>query len=343
MENSKLPFVEEFSCKFFHEFKGNEFAKQFICQMIDKNKRKHFILNGPPGTGKKTLTHLYLQSLREQYDNRNDFILYFRCSSERCIQSIRKNIQSFEKSKISDFQDSQKLITKCIVFEDAETVSDGVQQLMRAIIDKTKVKDLVCIFLSHDNSKIIQPLQNKSYVINMRALTYDDLKDLLFRIVQKYPLILKESSLQNYETIFKTLIEVNKGNIRKILNSMEYLHAYTCSHHYQMPICDNTIKSITILPIYEQVSSLFHHIQSQQFKKVCAIYNDLRERGFRTIDLLYHLQQYLKSNDQLQNEHTIQFNECINLIALYLPRITQVSQPHIQMMSCLHEMTSVFK
>ena len=332
-DESRLLFIEQFACYDFDSFLGAKYAKEFVERMIRDKKRKHLILNGPPGTGKKTLIRLYLQALKEQYQVRNesDFCLYFRCSSERCIQSIRTTIQSFVKSKAS--RD-----TKFIVFEDAETVSDGVQQLMRSIIDSTE--KFSCILLCHDNSKIIQPLQNKSFVINMPSLTYDDLSFFLFSITKKYPLSQKSMSQEWYEDMFRVIIDINKGNIRKILNSLEYLHCYVMANNVE--INKDTIKSITVLPIYEEVSKLFCYIQNRELHLAFSIFDNLLNRGFRPFDLLFHLQQYLKNDEHFQFTNPENFNKCINLLALTIPRVTQINQPRIQMISCLCHLSEVF-
>ena len=332
-DESKLLFIEQFACHDFDSFLGSNYAKSFVQRMIHDRKRKHLILNGPPGTGKKTLIRLYLQAIKEKHQVRNesDFCLYFRCSSERCIQSIRTTIQSFVKSKAFH-------VTKYIVFEDAETVSDGVQQLMRSIIDTTD--QISCILLCHDNSKIIQPLQNKSFVINMPPLTYNDLFGFLYSITEKYPLSQKPMDPEWYEEMFRVIIEINKGNIRKILNSLEYLHCYVMSNKTE--INKDTIKSITILPIYEQVTKLFFSIKKNDLNCAFSIFEDLLNRGFRSFDLLFHLQQYLKNEESFQFTDPEKFNKCINVLALTIPRVTQISQPRIQMISCLCHLCEIF-
>lgn len=323
-------FNEKFICNSFDQFIGNKSIKNFVQSMSEQNIRSHIILNGDHGIGKKTLIRLFLESLKKYYHNEIDYYLYFRSSSDRYINSIRSIITSFVRSKVS----FNEKCTKFIIFEDSENVTEGIQQIIRSIMDSTSKENLTCIFICNDMSKIIVPLRNKSIILHMNTLNYDDLREKLWSdphfIISDDPIVLEE--------IFRNLIKIHNGNLRKIYNSLEYLYVYSINNKITE---SNIIYSISKYPIFTEVKELFTLLKQNNLFKCIENYSTLLHIGYRPIDILLHFFQIIKVDFSFQNTEIEKCNKCLNIITNTLPKIESLEKTHIQMTSFLCEIYEI--
>ena len=89
--------------------------------------RASVILHGPAFTGKTLVANLMAQSIVSTYRDSRDRILHVRASDDRGIQHLRDRLCHFRARKMTG--------TRVAVFEAAESLTDGVQQVLRSIME----------------------------------------------------------------------------------------------------------------------------------------------------------------------------------------------------------------
>ena len=120
--------VTKYAPKSFSEILGNKEIVNRLYSISFTKKINHFILCGPPGVGKSLMVNMLTTQLLGSFVQEG--LLYFSSSDERNIQNIREKIHQFVPKRINTTS------SKIIIFEEAELLGEGVQQMMRRLMEK---------------------------------------------------------------------------------------------------------------------------------------------------------------------------------------------------------------
>jgi DNA polymerase III delta prime subunit len=121
---------EKYGPKDFNEVVGNKKTVARFQKMFDKKEFRNLILCGPNGSGKNLLVEILVKKLFNSFHH--PAILYIGTAEDRSIQTIREKIQGFVPKRL----DLQEGVPRFIIFEEISSVSEGVQQMMRRIMEK---------------------------------------------------------------------------------------------------------------------------------------------------------------------------------------------------------------
>lgn len=172
--------------------------------MIDNGSLSSFILWGPPGVGKTTLSHIVAKSLGREF--------YTLSAVSSGVKEVREVIDRARSNSIFAQGASP------ILFIDEIHRFNKSQQdaLLGAVEDGTIV--LIGATTENPSFEVITPLLSRCQVFVLKSLGKDDLQSLLNRAITEDEL-LKHREIEVVET--DALFRYSAGDARKLLNILE--------------------------------------------------------------------------------------------------------------------------
>ena len=150
--------VTKYTPSSFKDVLGNKEIVNRLNSISKTGNIQHFILCGPPGVGKSLMVHMLTKQLLGKYVQEG--LLYFSSSDERNIQNIREKIHQFVPKMINTAS------SKIIIFEEAELLGEGVQQMMRRLMEKHS-HHATFIFICSTLSGMIETLQSRCQIFQL--------------------------------------------------------------------------------------------------------------------------------------------------------------------------------
>ena len=172
--------------------------------MIENGNLSSFILWGPPGVGKTTLSHIVAKSLKREF--------YTLSAVSAGVKDVRDVIDRARSNSL--FSDG----AAPILFIDEIHRFNKAQQdaLLGAVEDGTIV--LIGATTENPSFEVITPLLSRCQVFVLKSLGKDDLNNLLHHALTHDP-VLKHKKIEVKET--DALFRYSAGDARKLLNILE--------------------------------------------------------------------------------------------------------------------------
>ena len=172
--------------------------------MIDSGNLSSFILWGPPGVGKTTLSRIVAQSLGREF---------FTLSAVSAgVKDVRDVIDRARSNSI--FSNGQSPI---LFIDEIHRFNKSQQDaLLGAVEDGTIV--LIGATTENPSFEVITPLLSRCQVFVLKSLAVDDLQNLLDRAITQDEL-LKHRKIEVKET--DAIFRYSAGDARKLLNILE--------------------------------------------------------------------------------------------------------------------------
>ena len=259
------------------------------------------ILCGPPGVGKTRLIQLLIDNLLGA--NQNEAVLQFQSSDERTNQIIREKIHQFVPKKV------QTSSPKLVVFRQAEQLSEGVQQIMRRLME-CHYHHAVFIFVCSRLNGILETLQSRCHIFRFSPVDIPDQVVYLRRISLAEKITPDEAALE-------LIAKISNGDMRASIN---YLQAACCTlkdnnedekdqktKQLTVPI----VQSVCLFPHYKHLTLLFNlfisasdkdqhstHTLLEGFHKCLDIVLTLYDQGYSGRDIVMFLSNYLMTTSE---------------------------------------------
>ena len=202
-----LPLAERLRPKTLNEYIGQKHLVgegAILRQMIENGNLSSFILWGPPGVGKTTLSQIVAKSLGREF--------YTLSAVSAGVKDVREVIDRARSNSLFSGGSSP------ILFIDEIHRFNKAQQdaLLGAVEDGTIV--LIGATTENPSFEVITPLLSRCQVFVLKSLGKDDLQQLLERA-------LKEDEVLSHRTInvveTDALFRHSAGDARKLLNILE--------------------------------------------------------------------------------------------------------------------------
>ena len=172
--------------------------------MIDSGNLSSFILWGPPGVGKTTLSRIVAKSLSREF--------YTLSAVSAGVKDVREVIDRARSNSL--FSNGKSPI---LFIDEIHRFSKSQQDaLLGAVEDGTII--LIGATTENPSFEVITPLLSRCQVFVLKSLAIEDLQNLLDRAIT-HDEILKHRKIEVKET--EALFRYSAGDARKLLNILE--------------------------------------------------------------------------------------------------------------------------
>ena len=220
--------------------------------MIETGNLSSFILWGPPGVGKTTLSRIVANSLKREF--------YTLSAVSAGVKEVREVI---EKSRSNSLWSGG--VAPILFIDEIHRFSKSQQDaLLGAVEDGTVV--LIGATTENPSFEVITPLLSRCQVFVLKSLEKDDLNDLLNRALQKDE-VLSHMNVKVAET--EALFRHSGGDARKLLNILEIVTGSQASAA-EIVIDNKTVTSCLQenVAIYDKGGEMHYDIISAFIKSV---------------------------------------------------------------------------
>ena len=305
--------IDKYRPKNFKEIIGQESFIKRIKAFLNSKNLPHLLFSGSPGCGKTTTALVIATELYGKNGLSGNF-LELNASDDRGIDVIRNQIKEFAKLK-----SLAQIPYKVICLDEADSLTKDAQQALRRTMEKYSH---TCRFILSCNeiSKLIDPIQSRCVIFKFKPLDNIALKKIIENI-------LKDENLKIENGVEDLLIEVSKGDVRKLLNTIQ-----------AVSVTDKNITKKSLLEITEfinpsEIKNMIKYSLDGDFFSSRKELIKLRTlRGFSGLDILKEIYKNILKLDKIEDNLKIKI---VDKIATAEFRIIEGCDPEIQIESIL--------
>jgi replication factor C subunit 3/5 len=286
--NNTIPWIEKYRPKDLNNIIAHDEIRNVLNSFIEKNGLPHLLFYGPPGTCKTTTARAIANKIYGKLTS--SMVLELNSSDERGIETVRE--------KIKEFACTQKLFdsnVKMIILDEVDAMTNEAQFALRRIIENFTENVRFCLICNYVN-KVIPALQSRCTRFRFSHLENNQLKDYINYIV-------KEENINITEDAKNTILDISKGDMRKLLNILQIANMtydeITEERIYEslgLPLKED-IKQILNILFNENIEDSFLKIKKIIFKNSYNLHD--------IVMLLFEeLKKYKFNNEQLKEIYT---------------------------------------
>ena len=176
-------------------------------RMIESRRLSSFILWGPPGVGKTTLSRIVAHTLETPF---------YTLSAVNCgVKDVREVIDKATKNRFFNTQ------SPILFIDEIHRFSKSQQDSLLAAVETGDVT-LIGATTENPSFEVIRPLLSRCQVYVLKSLEKDDLLELLHRALTT-DTYLRERGVQVNQT--EALLRFSGGDARKLLNIIDLIVA----------------------------------------------------------------------------------------------------------------------
>lgn len=285
--SSNLPFILKYKPYYVSEFDADPKMQSIIHTLFEIDDL-NILLIGNTSSGKTTLLYAII---REYYGlDKNDAIsetniMFINNLKEQGVNYFRNEMKTFCQSNCSIYGKK-----KIIAVDDLDTINEQSQQVFRNYIDKYK-SNIHFVFACTNVQKVIESLQSRLHIINMKPVSNDKLKQSVLKIA-------RAEQMELDDCVVDYLVEKSNHSIRGALNNLEKLWIYRL-HDNRQPITQELCAKLCSTISFSQFEQYIQELRTGELHKAIAIVYSIYDYGYSVIDILDYFYTFVKTTSLL--------------------------------------------
>lgn len=311
--SGNLIWVDKYRPQSFDEIVGQEYFVSRVKAFLESKNLPHLLFAGTPGTGKTTTALVIARELYGENGVKGNF-LELNASDDRGIDVIRNQIKEFAKLK-----SLTNVPYKLIVLDEADSLTKEAQQALRRTMEKFSTS---CRFILACNeiSKLIDPIQSRCVIFKFKPLAPEELMELISRIE-------KEEGLTIEKEAKELLVEISKGDLRRLVNSLQ------AASSIDKNVTKSTLDEVLEFVNPKEVKSMIDYAISGDFFKARDEMVKLRSiKGLTALEILKEIYAQVLKDERIADTVKIKL---IDRIATVEFRLVEGSDVELQLEALL--------
>jgi len=206
MENGTALWAEKYRPKKLSEVINQKHVVERLKAFVSNKNIPNMLFSGSAGTGKTTAALVVAHELYGKDWRPN--IREFNASDERGIDVIRGKVKDFARSTLGG-----EIPYRLIILDEADALTTDAQNALRRTMENFS-NTCRFILICNYSSKIIEPIQSRCAVFRFKALSEEDIKKYVKRIIEGEGLKITEGAIE-------TIIKLSEGDLRKVTNILQ--------------------------------------------------------------------------------------------------------------------------
>lgn len=277
--------VNKYAPQHFHSVIGNEDIVKRFKLSSEAQYIQHMILYGPSGVGKNTiLTLLMKKLLGEHYD---EATMIFSSADNKNNQTIREKIHQFAPMHITSGK------KKFIVFKQSEQLSEGVQQIMRRLMEK-HYHNTIFVFVCNSMNNMLETIQSRCHIFKFQQVSILQQVNHLKYIAQKENIIMKEQNSPTSITdcVCTKIAKMSQGDVRFCINYFQAVCNTVPIVGDQKILENSRLIQTCFFPYYDDIHNIITLLSQptkniKQFIQCVNIIKKLSSCGYCGLDITF--------------------------------------------------------
>jgi len=274
------PFVEAYRPSKLEDLVLDKYSYEKIVRILSEKSMTNIILSGDPGIG-KTSTMLFLAKslLGKYYD---EGVIELNASDERGVKTVQDIIEYFCKKKIQ-FNENE-FRHKIVLLDEADNMTKKAQQFISKLMEEHNATTRF-IFTCNNSTDIIETIQSRCVLFRYSKLKQEQIETKLKQICEKEKISYTNEGIA-------VIAQISAGDLRQAINNLQFTHNGYCN------IIPENVYKLCDIPHPVIIEKIFISCQKKDIKTSINIFNDLKNKGYSSSDIVLSMVETLKNMDR---------------------------------------------
>ena len=302
-------FTSKYQPKLLTDFTINEELIDII-KTLTAMDNLNILFIGNSGSGRSSLIQAII---REYYGEdvtlNHDNILTINTLKEQGISYYRSEVKIFCQTS-SLIKDKKKIL----VLDDIDIINEQSQQVFRNCIDKYS-SNVVFLASCSNSQKVIESLQSRMNVLNIKSPNESQLKSIADKIIQK-------ENIKLDADVVSFIVKVCNGSIRILINYLEKFKLLNTKIDFDLAnkVCTN----ISFIELEKYTT----FCKNNDLINALKLINSLIIKGYSVTDILDSYFTFVKITETLEEEKKYQI---IPLLCKYIAIFHDIHEDEIEL------------
>ena len=278
-------FITKYKPYFMDEFITDK-KMLFVLKTLQELDDLNILFIGHSNSGKTTLLYTLI---RDYYGlSRTDNIPE---NNIMLINNLKEQGINFYRNEMKTFCQSHSSILnkkKMVIIDDIDNINEQSQQVFRNYIDKYK-NNVNFISVCTNIQKVIESIQSRVHIINMKPNNEQYLRDIMENIIEKEKIIIDQPS-KDY------LINISNFSVRNIINNLEKI--FILEEPVEIELCKRICSNIS----FQLFENYIEFIKKEKLYEAIQVFYDIHDYGYSVIDILDYFFSFVKITEILDEE-----------------------------------------